>query len=87
MMGQPNMLILDERLFHRYAYRVEDSRSLPTSDGRTHELYRGAPLVDHSYRGCDSCLKDGHVIEKGNHASLMEQRGFYYNLYQSQWQQ
>ncbi len=27
------------------------------SDGRAHELYRGAPLVDDSYRGCDSCLK------------------------------
>ena len=25
--------------------------------GRTHELYRGAPLIDHSYRRCDSSLE------------------------------
>ena len=31
-------------------------------------------------------LKTDMSLKKGNHASLMEQRGFYYNLYQSQWQ-
>lgn len=29
-------------------------------------------------------LKDGNVIEKGNHAELMQKRGFYYDLYTSQ---
>ncbi|MGL5643666.1 MAG: ABC transporter ATP-binding protein [Metamycoplasmataceae bacterium] len=28
-------------------------------------------------------LKDGEIIEKGNHKSLLEQKGFYYNLYSS----
>jgi ATP-binding cassette subfamily B protein len=29
-------------------------------------------------------MKDGNVIEKGNHEELIAQRGFYYNLYNSQ---
>ncbi len=29
-------------------------------------------------------MKDGHIIETGNHASLLEKKGFYCNLYQSQ---
>ena len=31
-------------------------------------------------------LKDGHVIETGNHDSLMKKRGFYYSMYASQFQ-
>ena len=29
-------------------------------------------------------LKDGQIIEQGNHESLLESKGFYYDLYQSQ---
>ncbi len=29
-------------------------------------------------------LKDGHVIETGNHQTLMEKKGFYYSMYSSQ---
>lgn len=29
-------------------------------------------------------MKDGHIIETGNHESLLEKKGFYCNLYQSQ---
>ncbi|HFU4203891.1 TPA: ABC transporter ATP-binding protein [Streptococcus suis] len=29
-------------------------------------------------------LKDGQIIEQGNHESLLADKGFYYNLYQSQ---
>ena len=29
-------------------------------------------------------MKDGSIIEKGNHKSLMNKKGFYYELYQSQ---
>lgn len=31
-------------------------------------------------------LKDGDIIEQGNHDSLIEQKGFYYELYNSQFQ-
>ena len=31
-------------------------------------------------------LKDGNVIEQGNHDSLMAQKGFYYSLYHSQFE-
>lgn len=29
-------------------------------------------------------LKDGQIVEQGNHESLLQAKGFYYNLYQSQ---
>ena len=29
-------------------------------------------------------LKDGDVIEQGNHSELIEKQGFYYSLYHSQ---
>jgi ABC-type transport system involved in cytochrome bd biosynthesis fused ATPase/permease subunit len=29
-------------------------------------------------------LRDGQVIERGTHTSLLEARGFYYDLYMSQ---
>ena len=31
-------------------------------------------------------MKDGHIIESGNHAELMEKRGFYADLYNSQFE-
>ena len=29
-------------------------------------------------------MKDGNIIEQGNHKELIEKRGFYYELYNSQ---
>jgi ATP-binding cassette subfamily B protein len=29
-------------------------------------------------------MKDGHIIEQGNHTTLLKQGGFYANLYNSQ---
>jgi ATP-binding cassette subfamily B protein len=29
-------------------------------------------------------MKDGHIIEQGNHKELLEKGGFYANLYNSQ---
>jgi len=29
-------------------------------------------------------MKDGHIIEQGNHEELIQTKGFYYNLYSSQ---
>ena len=30
-------------------------------------------------------LKDGHIIETGNHKELMNKQGFYYEMYSSQY--
>ena len=30
-------------------------------------------------------MKDGHIIESGNHDELIEKNGFYAELYNSQW--
>ena len=32
-------------------------------------------------------MKDGNIIEQGNHQELLQKKGFYYNLYNSQFQQ
>ena len=88
MMGQPNMLILDEA-----TSSIDTRTELKIQEAFQHLMEgRTSFIVAHrlsTIRTADVILvlKDGHVIEKGNHASLMEQRGFYYNLYQSQWQQ
>ena len=29
-------------------------------------------------------MDDGHIVEQGSHEDLLAHRGFYYNLYQSQ---
>ena len=29
-------------------------------------------------------MKDGHIIEQGNHETLLNKKGFYYELYNSQ---
>jgi ABC-type multidrug transport system fused ATPase/permease subunit len=29
-------------------------------------------------------INNGQIIERGNHQGLLEQKGFYYNLYMSQ---
>ena len=31
-------------------------------------------------------MNNGKIIEQGNHHQLLEQKGFYYNLYNSQYQ-
>ena len=31
-------------------------------------------------------MKNGKIIEKGNHNELLSQKGFYYNLYNSQFE-
>ena len=39
-------------------------------------------------RECDVILvmKDGNIVEQGNHEQLLASRGFYYQLYNSQFQ-
>ena len=36
---------------------------------------------------CILVMKDGNIIEQGNHATLIAKKGFYYQLYHSQFEQ
>jgi ATP-binding cassette subfamily B protein len=31
-------------------------------------------------------MRDGRIVEQGKHAHLLERKGFYYSLYQSQFE-
>ena len=85
MLSEPDMLILDEAtssIDTRTELLIQDAFSR-LMEGRTsfivaHRLstIRNADLI--------LVMKDGNVIESGSHDSLMEQGGFYSELYTSQ---
>ncbi len=85
MLCLPPMLILDEAtssIDTRTELKIQDAFA-KLMKGRT------SFIVAHrlsTIRDADIILvmKDGNVIEKGNHEELIAQRGFYYNLYNSQ---
>ena len=85
MLCLPPMLILDE------ATSSIDTRTEVLIQQAFDKLMQGRTsfIVAHrlsTIRGADHILvmKDGHVIEQGNHASLMAQNGFYASLYNAQ---
>ena len=88
MLKLPPMLILDEAtssIDTRTELKIQDAFS-KMMQGRT------SFIVAHrlsTIRSADVILvmKDGAVIEQGNHRQLMKQKGFYANLYNSQFSQ
>ena len=88
MLCLPPMLILDEAtssIDTRTEIRIQKAFAL-MMNGRT------SFIVAHrlsTIRSADVILvmKDGNIIEKGNHSSLMAQGGFYSELYNSQFKQ
>ena len=85
MLCLPPMLILDE------ATSSIDTRTEVLIQQAFDKLMQGRTsfIVAHrlsTIRNADRILvmKDGHVIEQGNHASLMAQNGFYASLYNAQ---
>ena len=87
MLNLPPMLILDEAtssIDTRTELKIQDAFS-KMMQGRT------SFIVAHrlsTIRSADVILvmKDGSVIEQGNHRELMQQNGFYAKLYNSQFQ-
>ena len=87
MMNIPPMLILDEAtssIDTRTEMKIQDAFS-SMMKGRT------SFIVAHrlsTIRSADVILvmKNGHIIEQGDHESLLKQKGFYYELYNSQFQ-
>lgn len=87
LLVHPDLLILDEAtssIDTRTELKIQDAFAAATK-GKT------SFIVAHrlsTIRSSDVILvmKDGNVIEQGNHESLMAKRGFYYNLYSVQFQ-
>ena len=87
MLTLPPMLILDEAtssIDTRTEIRIQKA-FLSMMEGRTsfivaHRLstVMGADLI--------LVMRDGKIIEQGNHKELLEKKGFYYNLYNSQFE-
>ncbi len=85
MMSKPSMLILDEAtssIDTRTELKIQDAFNA-MMEGRTSFIVAHR-LSTIRNADCILVMKDGHIIEQGNHNALMEARGFYYNLYQSQ---
>ncbi len=85
MLADSPMLILDE------ATSNVDSRTEQKIQSAMYTLMEGRTCFVIAHRlstiqNADTILvvKDGNVIEQGNHDSLMSQKGFYYSLYHSQ---
>ena len=85
MLCLPPMLILDE------ATSSIDTRTEIKIQEAFNRLMQGRTsfIVAHrlsTIREADVILvmKDGHIIEQGNHMTLLEKNGFYAELYRSQ---
>ena len=86
MLMQPSILILDE------ATSNIDTRTELLISRAFDKLMkdRTSFVVAHRLSTIENAdvilvMKDGHIIEKGNHRSLLEQGGFYKELYMSQY--
>ena len=85
MLSKPSMLILDE------ATSNIDTRTEVKIQEAFHRIMDGKTgfIVAHrlsTIREADLILvmKDGNIIEQGNHEDLLSRKGFYHELYQSQ---
>jgi ATP-binding cassette subfamily B protein len=85
ILADPSILILDE------ATSSVDTRTESQIQEALLNLMQGRTsfIIAHrlsTIRNADQILviKDGEIFEKGNHESLIEKKGFYYNLYMSQ---
>lgn len=85
MIAMPAILILDEA-----TSSIDTQTELLVQDGIEHLLKgRTSFVIAHrlsTIQGADRIfvIDDGHIVEEGNAAELMEKKGAYYNLYMSQ---
>ena len=83
----PKILILDE------ATSSVDTRTEELIEKGMERLMKGRTtfVIAHrlsTIRNADIIvvLNDGDIVEVGNHSELMERKGFYFNLYNSQFE-
>jgi len=86
MLADPSILILDE------ATSSVDTRTEMHIQEAMLSLMKGRTsfVIAHrlsTIRQADEIIviNDGEIIERGNHRELLDSKGFYYNLYTSQW--
>ena len=86
LLANPNILILDE------ATSSVDTRLELLIQKAMKTLMQGRTsfVIAHRLSTIQEAdkilvLKDGQIIEQGNHESLLADKGFYYDLYQSQY--
>ncbi len=84
----PRILILDE------ATSSIDTETENTIQTAINKILKGRTSIMIAHRlstiiNCDRILvmKDGKVVEDGNHKQLMEQKGYYYTLYMNQFKE
>ena len=85
MLLEPDIIILDE------ATSNVDTRTEKLITDAFDQIMKGRTSIVIAHRlstireaDCILVLKDGHILETGNHDSLMAKQGFYYSLYSSQ---
>lgn len=85
ILAKPSILILDE------ATSSVDTHTEMRITKALAKLMRGRTcfIIAHrlsTIRKADiiMCIKDGRIVEEGNHETLLSQKGFYYDLYNSQ---
>ncbi|HHT7082597.1 ABC transporter ATP-binding protein [Bacillus anthracis] len=85
ILADADILILDEATSN-----IDTRTELQIQEG-LNNLMRGRTsfVIAHRLKTIEKAdqilvIKDGSIIEKGNHGSLMEDRGFYFDLYTSQ---
>ena len=88
MLTDPRMLILDEATSNidtRTELRIQRAFK-KLMNGRTSFIvaHRLSTIKE---ADCIIVMKDGHIIEQGNHKSLIDKGGFYKNLYESQFKE
>ncbi|MCD8300392.1 MAG: ABC transporter ATP-binding protein/permease [Clostridiales bacterium] len=87
MLTDPSMLILDEAtssIDTRTEMQVQEAFA-KLMEGRTSFIVAHR-LSTIRNADCILVMRDGKIVEQGDHDQLMEKRGFYYELYQSQFE-
>lgn len=85
MMSRPSMLILDEAtssIDTRTELKIQDAFNKMMEGKTSFIVAHRLSTIRHA--DCILVMKEGRIIEQGTHDSLMKEKGFYYNLYQSQ---